>query len=201
MLDTLLRPIINPLLDNIAIQLSKTSLTANRLTWLGFAFGITGCFFAGFQVYVAGLFFILLGRVCDLLDGPLARAKGGANDFGGYLDILLDFIVYAAFPVMFALGQPHHASAAAFLLFSYMGTSTAFLAFAAIAAKRGIESTQTGEKSFFHQGGLVGATETVLFIIVCCLMPAAFSAFAVIFGVMCWITTVQRLLQAYRVLS
>ena len=201
MLDSLLRPVAGPVLEQIATSLSKTDLTANGLTWLGFAFGITGCFFAGFQVYIAGLFFILLGRVCESLDGPLARLKGGTTDYGGYLDIVLDFIVYAAFPTLFALGAPIHALAASFLLFSYMGTASSFLAFAIVAAKRGLTDEDSRGKSFFHMGGLAGAGETVLFMVACCLYPAGFSAFAVIFGVICWITTVQRMMQAYRMLT
>jgi phosphatidylglycerophosphate synthase len=199
MLDTLLRPLIDPPLSRVAKSLSDQGFMANRITWIGFVLGLAGCVCAGFQAYIPAMVLILLSRGLDILDGAVARAGGRVTEWGAYLDITLDFVIYAAFPVFFILGQPEHALAAAFLLFSYIGTASTFLAFAIIAAKRGLTTTERGEKSFYHQGGIVGATETVLFIMVCCLYPEAFSAFAVIFGLLCGMTALQRFMHAKRV--
>ena len=60
------------------------------------------------------------------------------TDLGGFLDIVLDFIVYAGMVFAFAVADPGaNALPAAFLLFAFMGTGSSFLAFAIMAAKRG----------------------------------------------------------------
>ena len=87
------------------------------------------------------LLLILLNRVADGVDGAIAR-RLGSTDLGGYLDILCDFIFYAAVPLGFALARPENGAAAAFLIFSFVGTGSSFLAYAAIAAKRGLESAR-----------------------------------------------------------
>lgn len=42
---------------------------------------------------------LILIRVLDGLDGVVARQKNKQTDFGGYLDIILDFTVYSIIPV------------------------------------------------------------------------------------------------------
>lgn len=201
MLDGLLRPLVDPLLNKAAVSLGKLGFSANLITGVGFIVGMLACFALTVKAYDLAAFFIILSRIFDLLDGVVARIKNQASDWGGYLDIVLDFIIYAAFPFFFALGQPSVALAAGFLLFFYMGTATTFLAFATAAAKRGIVTEQTGKKSFYHQSGIIGASETVLFMLVCCFYPDGFSAFAAVFGILCWITATQRFLQAQKLLK
>ncbi|MEC7048815.1 MAG: hypothetical protein VXX06_01805, partial [Pseudomonadota bacterium] len=79
------------------------------------------------------------------------------TDLGGFLDITMDFLVYSAIPFAFALKDPGNALAAAFLIFSFVGTGSSFLAYAIIAQKRGISTETRGKKSFFHLGGLGAA--------------------------------------------
>ena len=83
--------------------------------------------------------------LADGLDGALAR-RLGPTDLGGYLDIVLDFFFYAGVPFFFAVGRPEFALPAAFLVFSFVGTGSSFLAFAAVAAKRGITTRADGRR-------------------------------------------------------
>jgi phosphatidylglycerophosphate synthase len=63
------------------------------------------------------------------------------SDLGGFLDITLDFVFYASIPLGFALADPQaNALAAAAVLAAFVGTASSFLAFAALAAKRGLHS-------------------------------------------------------------
>ena len=64
---------------------------------------------------------LLLNRLLDGLDGAVARAAG-STDLGGFLDITMDFLVYSAIPFAFVLKDPGNALAAAFLIFSFVGT-------------------------------------------------------------------------------
>ncbi|MEQ8828693.1 MAG: CDP-alcohol phosphatidyltransferase family protein [Alphaproteobacteria bacterium] len=196
MFDARLRPLIDPPLDAIAQRLTALRLTANAVTFLGFLIGIAGAAAIGAGSIWLGLALILANRLFDGLDGALARQQG-ATDFGGYLDIVLDFIVYAAIPLGFAALNPvENALPAAFLIFSFVGTGTSFLAFAIVAAKRGLSTDLRGSKSFYYLGGLTEGTETIAFFILCCVLPEHFPVLAVIFGALCWVTTATRVLAA-----
>jgi len=76
--------------EPIARLLAKTTITPNRITWA--AFGIALLSFIGFifgQNIIAGLL-VQLSSIVDGIDGSLARMKGMASTFGGFLDSVLD---------------------------------------------------------------------------------------------------------------
>src|SRR5262245_33342796 len=104
----------------------------------------------------------------DGLDGAVARHRG-PTDLGGYLDVLLDFLFYAGVPFFFAIGRPDDALPAAFLVFSFVGTGSSFLAFAAVAARRGIATEARGRKSIYYLGGLTEGAETIVAFVAVCL--------------------------------
>ncbi|MEP6875000.1 MAG: CDP-alcohol phosphatidyltransferase family protein, partial [Burkholderiales bacterium] len=135
------------------------------------------------------------------LDGAVARATT-PTDRGGFLDISLDFLFYPAIPLAFAIADPAaNALAASVLLAAFVGTGTCFLAFATIAAKRGLTSIAYPGKSFYFLGGLTEATETLAFFVAMCAWPQHFAALAFLFAAMCAVTIVTRIFwgwQAFR---
>src|SRR5262249_9689663 len=141
--------------------------------------------------YGEGLVLILVNRLIDGLDGAVAR-RTSPTDWGAYSDIVCDFIFYSSVVYAFALARPANATAAAFLIFSFVGPGSSFLAFAAIAAKRSLTTAARGPKSIYYLGGLTEGTETIIAFVVFCLVPASFPPAAVAFGVLCWITTASR---------
>lgn len=199
MFDRLLRPIIDKPLDSLAHVLAKEGITASFLSWGGFLCGMTGAVCLVFHFYWAGFIFFLINRIADGLDGAVARAEKalgygkGPTDAGGFLDIVLDFFVYAAVPFFFAVGHPEQALAATFLIYSFIGSGGSFLAYAIIAEKRGRAATANGKKSFFHSIGLCEGTETIVALSLIFLFPQAFAMIAYIFGVLCWITACVRI--------
>ena len=136
-----------------------------------------------------------LNRLADGLDWALAR-RLGPTDLGGYLDIVLDFIFYAGVPFAVAVARPVDALPAAFLIFSFIGTGGSFLAFAAIAARRGISTEKRGRKAIYYLGGLTEGAETIAVFVLICLIPDDFSSIAWAFGGLCWITTSTRIAMA-----
>ncbi len=200
MLDGLIRPLIDPPLDRAAVTLATRGVTADTLTWVGFAVGLAAVPAIAGEHYVAGLFFILGNRLLDGLDGAVAR-RTSPTDRGAYLDIVCDFVFYSAIAFAFALARPDNALAAAFLIFSFVGTGSSFLAFAAIAAKRSLTTTARGPKSIYYLGGLTEGTETILAFVVFCLAPGFFPAAALVFGGLCWLTTIARIATAVRTFS
>ena len=142
------------------------------------------------------LFRSILNRVADGLDGAVARASG-QTDFGGYLDLVVDFIFYSAIPLAFAIANPDHAVAACFLCVSFMGTASSFLGVAILAAKHNIETDIRGKKAFYYLGGLTEGLETVLLLCAMALWPGYFAYLAWGFGLFCWVTTVSRIHMAH----
>jgi phosphatidylglycerophosphate synthase len=192
MLDSLFRPLIDPPLNHLARWIGQY-VTPDLLTWSGFILGMLGAVLLSFQLYLPALMLILVNRLSDGLDGAVARQKNISSDRGGYIDIIVDFIFYSGVVFFFALGHPEQALFAAFLIYSFIGTGSSFLSYAIIAGKRGLSTEARGKKSFFHSGGLCEGSETILVMVLICLMPDYFHWIAVIFGTMCWITTMGRI--------
>ncbi len=199
MLDRYVRPLIDPPLNHAATWLAPR-LTADAVSWLGFAATLTAGGLIAFRLYLAGLALLLLGRLLDGLDGAVAR-QTAPTDQGGFLDITLDFIAYSGLVFAFALADPaRNALASAYLTFAFVGTGSSFLAFAIMAAKRGIETEDQGKKSLYYLSGLTEGSETILFFVLACLLPGAFPALAYGFGALCWLTTIGRISSSLKVL-
>ena len=193
MLDRYATALIKPAVSAISKQVSRAGITANQLTLAGFLIGIVASILIASGAYITGAIGILFSRLCDALDGAVAR-QHTPTDRGGFLDIALDFIFYASIPLAFAIADPaRNALAAATLLAAFVGTASSFLAFAVIAAKRGMTSTAYPDKSFYFLGGLAEATETLATFAAMCVWPQHFALLAYAFSVACAITIATRL--------
>jgi phosphatidylglycerophosphate synthase len=192
MLDRVARRLVDPVLERSAAVAQRAGLSANQVTLAGFGLGLGGLAAVAAQDYLLGLILLLANRLADGIDGTLAR-RTGPTDLGAYLDIVLDFIIYSGAAFAFAMAQPEHALAAAFLIFSFMGTGASFLAFAIFAAKRSLAPEQRGMKGFYYLGGITEGTETILLFVFVCLLPHYFAAAAYVFGSLCWLTTFGRI--------
>ncbi len=196
MFDAKLRPLIDPISNKSGLVLVRLGLTANMVTIIGGLFGLAAVAAITQSLYIEALILIALNRICDGLDGAVARHHG-ISDFGGYLDIVFDFIFYAMVPLGFAIAMPEHALAAAVLIVSFMGTGSAFLAYAIIAEKRNMSTDIRGKKSLYYLGGLAEGAETIAVLMAMCIWPQYFPIFAHCFAVVCVITTVTRIIWAY----
>jgi phosphatidylglycerophosphate synthase len=200
MLDPRLRPWIDPPLDVLAARCVRLGATADAITWSGCAFGLAAAAAIAVGWPWAALSLFLAGRVADGLDGAVARASA-ATDRGGFLDIVCDFLVYAAVPLGFALADPAaNALAAAVLLASIIASGATFLAFAAIAARRGLTTESQGRKSIYYLAGLAEGTETILVFAAMMLWPAWFAALAWGFAGLCCVSAVARIAAALKTL-
>lgn len=199
MLDRGARRLVEPLLESLTDPLETQGVTANQVTWVGFGLGLAAMAWAATGSFTLALIALLINRLADGIDGCLARRRG-ATDLGGYLDIVLDFIVYSGMVFAFALALPEAAIPACFLMFAFFGTGTSFLAFAIFAAKRGLDGEASSGRSFYYLGGIAEGTETILLFVIICLVPDAFAAAAYVFGALCWLTTFGRIGTAIGVL-
>lgn len=198
MLDRYMRPLIDPPLNWAASRLAATPLTPNGLTLVGMGFGLCAAFAVSKHQFTLCLGLIALSRLADGLDGPLARARGTSSDFGGFLDILCDFVFYAAIPLSFAFASPANALPAAALLAGFLLTAVSHLAFAIHAEKRGFTTDSQGKKSFFFADGLAEGTETIAVFVAMCLWPLYFPQIAYAYALICVFSALGRTISAWR---
>lgn len=199
MLDGWMRGVIDPGLNRVGKSLAERGFTADGVTLAGLALGLLAAavIALGGPGWAAALP-LMANRVADGLDGAVARARG-KTDFGGYLDIVCDFVFYAAIPMAFVLRDPSaNGVAGAFLLATFYINGSTFLGYAVLAEKRGMETRSRGEKSLYFTAGLLEGTETIAFFLILCLVPWAFAPLAWVFGSLCLVTALSRVLLARR---
>ena len=176
-------------------------ISPNRMTLIGFSFGILMCFFIIIDQYLMAIIFLFLNRLSDGLDGTMARLQT-PTPLGGYLDIVLDFLIYGGFVLSFGITEQNNTLLSMVLLFCYIGTGSTFLAKAAILPSLTNQNLKEEiPKSFHYAVGLVEGTETIVFMFLCLLFPSLFIYLASIFVLLCLITIVFRIIVFYRELN
>lgn len=194
MFDARLRPVIDPVLTKIGTVCLRAGISANILTVTGFGAGLICGVLIFAELYLWAALALIISCIFDGLDGAVARLSR-PTDFGGFLDIVCDFLFYALVPCCFAISRPELAPAAAFLMFSFVGTGTSFLAYAVLEAKHKSDTSraQTKNKSFAYLGGLTEGTETICIFILMLVFSDYFVPLALGFAMLCWITTGYRI--------
>lgn len=203
MLDRILRPVIDPPLNAVGRGLARVGVTANAVTVCGGALALLAAAAIASGRFGLGLALIIANRIVDGLDGAVARVglanRTGVTDTGGYLDSLFDYVFYASIPLAFAFADPaRNALPAAAVLASFLLTASSFLAYAALAAKRAITSSDHGGKSFYYSRGLIEGTETIAAFVAMAIWPEWFAAIAWSLAALCVITAVLRSVSALR---
>lgn len=200
MFDGAARRILDPWIDRLGARVARLGVSADTVTVAAFLLGLaaSGLIAAGFFLY--GLALLLLSRFGDGLDGAVARANGRKTDFGGFLDIVLDFAFYGAIPFGFVLADPAaNAVPGALLILSFYVNGASFLAYSVMAEKRRLTTEARGAKSLYFTTGLAEASETLAVFVAACLFPVLFPWLAGIFAAVCFYTALARILEARRV--
>ena len=176
-------------------------ISPNHMTLIGFSFGILMCLTIIIDQYLIAIIFLFLNRLSDGLDGTMARLQT-PTPLGGYLDIVLDFLIYGGFVLSFGITEQNNTLLSMVLLFCYIGTGCTFLAKAAILPSLANQNfNEEIPKSFHYAVGLVEGTETIIFMFLCLLFPSLFIYLASIFIFLCLITIVFRIIVFYRELN
>jgi phosphatidylglycerophosphate synthase len=189
MLDGVMRRIIDPSLGKLGEALARRGIGADQVTLVGFVLGMACSAAIVLRFDMLALALLAAGRMADGLDGAVARASR-MTDRGGFLDITCDF----------ALREPALcAMPSAVLLAAFYANGASFLAFSAIAARRGMQTRTRGVKSLYFTTGLMEGTETIAFFAAFILFPGAFAPLAYLFAALCGLTCAARILLAWRV--
>jgi hypothetical protein len=170
----------------VAGRIFRTPAGVTALTLSAFAAGLTAFGCIATHRPLAGLLFLLLNRVLAGSGRSLAACTV-STDACAYLDLVLEFLGDASIPLAFALADPTHAVAAAFLLLGLASTNIARLAQDAIAAQRGFASAERGTKSSPVINRSLERVAIFLAFALASLDPAWFSIIAYALGVLCFV--------------
>ena len=200
MFDVLLRALKDRLLEPLA-RLLGAGVAPNAVTVLAWLVGM-GAGAAGWRrAYGLALALWALNRLLDGLDGSLARVHGRQTDFGGYLDILLDFAVYTAVPTGLALGRPTAPvlAACAALLGSFFVNAASWMYLSAVLERRGAGAAARGERTTVTMPpGLIAGAETVVLYTLFLLVPSRLTELFALMAALVYVTVAQRLVWAHR---
>jgi len=200
MLDRYIVPILKAPLRAVAEPCVRIGVRADTVTVVGFFIGVLAVCAVALGYFTAALILLLLNRFTDGVDGEIAR-QTSSTDAGAFLDIVLDFIFYAIFPIGFAIHNPEvNALAAGVLVASFVATGASFLAFDSFARQQEITHPEFGYKGFYYLNGLAEGTETIIAFVLMCLLPKYFVIIASVFALVCVVTAVNRVVFSYMTL-
>ena len=137
----------------------------------------------------------------DGFDGTLARTQGTQSDVGGYVDLLLDFVVYAAIPIGLVVGVPGMPVALAGLamLGSFYVNAASWMYLSAVLERRDAGARARGELTTVTMPpGLIGGTETVVLYTLFLALPQHLVPLFTLTTVLVLATAAQRLVWAVR---
>ncbi len=190
--------------DRIGAPLAKrmSSVHPQAITLIALVVGLAAAFVAAWGWYPWALALWLLNRTLDGLDGLLARLHNYQSDIGGYLDILVDFVVYAALPIGLVLSTPtpDRYLALVIMLGTFYVNTASWMYLAAILEKRHAREPETAT-AIIMPAGLIGGFETIVAYGIFLLFPNAMALMFSIFSGLVVITIFQRLSWAWRALN
>lgn len=177
-------------------------IKANTLTFIGLIFGI-GCsiliFLSTFNpwtslliIFSSGLMF--LSFLMDVLDGILARIEG-STIFGGIFDLFCDRTVEIM--IILALVSTDPSSLLWPATISLSAIVLCITIFLSIGAAAESFNFSENEKLIYYSGGIMERSETFLFLILMNIFVSLRILIFWLFGILIFITTLQRLRHAY----
>jgi phosphatidylglycerophosphate synthase len=187
--------------DRLARPLARRlgGVPPNALTLAALAAGFGAALLAASGWPAWALLLWLTNRALDGLDGRVARLHDRQTDFGGYFDIVAEFLVYALIPIGLVWGDPtlERYLALAWMLASFYVNAASWMYLAAVLEKRGAHAAQT-RTTIVMPAGIVGGTETIVAYGLFLIFPTRITVLFGAFTLLVLFTVVQRLAWAWR---
>jgi len=195
MFDSSLRRFKDQVGTSLARRMSRVS--PMFISILALVVGLFATYTAYKHQYIWALALWFINRVLDGLDGLIARLHDTQSDFGGYVDILTDFIIYAALPIGLVAGSPSSERylALAFMLAAFYVNTASWMYLAAILEKRAVRAPDT-QTTIVMPAGIIGGFETIVAYGIFLLFPDYITILFSIFAALVFITILQRLIWA-----
>lgn len=200
MFDAELRRVKDILLEPVVAAAAALHLSPGRITAVGMLFGLTAAGAAAAGQWTLAVVLWFLNRIADGLDGLVARRFSVESDTGGYLDIMADFVVYAAIPLGVASGASAGAALAAWIWPStavllavfYVNAASWLYASALIEKQRSQAPLQ--QTSIAMPRGIIEGAETILFFTLLLLMPGYIVPINIVFAALTGATALLRVI-------
>lgn len=194
MLDTKARPYVKPILDYTANFFLKLGFSANQVTILAFVIGVVAAIMVGFGWMWMGIIVLWFSGFLDAVDGTMAR-KTKQSGFGTVMDVTFDRVVEAGIIIALAVRFHEYQLVLLFLMAAILFGITAFLTIGNVVQNKGV-------KSFHYATGLAERTEGfILLSLMVLTAPTFLFLMTLLFFIIEIISTVQRLIEAYRQLD
>jgi len=189
MIELHIRPYIQKFLITPLVRRfhEATEITPNHITFVAASVGLCAALALVNGLPWLALALLWLSGYCDMLDGSLARMQQNSSDLGTVYDIMSDRLVECALILALVAIHPEQSVMVGMLMLaSVLLCVTSFLVV-------GIFSDQQSEKSFYYSPGLVERAEDFIFFTLMIILPQYFTALAVIFCALVFLTTVIRI--------
>lgn len=188
--DRLLTPMAGPMFAGIH---------PNAVSIVALVIGLGSVAAIMLQMYWVGLILWAINRIMDGFDGVIARVHQKQSDFGGFLDLFLDFIIYLTVPVAFIWAMPTTANlwAGIALLGSYVMNSISWTTLAALLEKRN-RHTVNRLTSMEMPTGLIEGAETMVFYTLFYFFPTGIAVLFAVMAALVYYTAAQRIWWAYQ---
>lgn len=198
MRDVSLRQRKDALMVPLARQLFA-SVHPNVVSFVAMLVGLAAVVAILNQMYLVGLGLWVLNRILDGLDGVVARVHEKQSDFGGYLDLLLDFVVYLGIPIAFMWTLPIEANiwSGVALLAVYVINVLSWSSLSTLIEKRNLQSRDR-LTSMEMPTGLIEGAETIVFYAIFFLLPGYLAYVFAVMAALVLFTAGQRAWWAYR---
>jgi hypothetical protein len=182
MLDAVFAPKIEGIFDGWAGRLEQSGLTPGQVVLFAFIVGLCASFAVAMQIYPLALILVLINRGLVGMAAAVGRKSSAVSPSFFYARKICDWIFYGAFVFLFTLGAIEHLMAGSFILFGYLSMAAASV-------------FREGNRQSFS---LVGHAEIIIFMLAVCVLPAAFSAIAAIFGLLCVVSATLTIRSALK---
>lgn len=203
MFDDWLRHLKDRLLTPLAILLGPR-ISPNAVTIAAALVGLFCAYLASRGAMIPAFVAWVVNRLLDAIDGLQARVHGRQSDFGGYLDIMLDHVIYAAIPIGLLLANPTptFGIVTALLLGVYFINGASWMYLAAILERIGKGARASGELTTITMPpALVAGAETIVFFSLFFLLPQYQLQLFSVMVLLVAANIVQRLFWAHKTLQ
>lgn len=200
MIDKYLRPVKEKYLLPIAKIISKY-LSPNQISIVAFFMGLLSCILIIYNYLNIALGFWLLNRIIDGLDGTVARVSNRQTDWGGYLDIMLDFTIYALIPITMTFiinDNIFSYLSLSIMLASFYINSASWMYLSAVKEKREGKEDKSLLTSIPMPSGLIEGSETIVLYTLFFLFPNYLYLLFIIASVLTFIGIFQRIFWAFK---
>ncbi len=193
--------------DRLLEPLASSRLAKIHPNWISFIAMLAGLVAAAAiwrGLLGLGLLLWVVNRVLDGLDGVVARKYGKQSDFGGYLDLAFDYVIYLAIPLAFVAATPSPLLfwAGLLLISSYVLNLMSWSVLSAILEKRHWQNPERGgaerQTTIEMPSGLIEGAETIAFYTLFFLLPGWVAWLFLLMVLLVFFTAGQRIWWAYR---